>query len=87
VDEEVVPVKRWLRLGLRSNRKKCEHIQLLIVKLLRRSEWRLPEIQKSQPIDEPPLRSVYEELRDEIEEWSRPLEEEKNRPMIWGLEL
>jgi hypothetical protein len=41
----------------------------------------------NQPIDEPLLRNVYEEWRDEIEEWSRPLEEEKNQPMIWGLEL
>jgi hypothetical protein len=48
---------------------------------------RLQEIQESQPIDEPLLRSVYEEWRDEIEEWSRPLGEEKNRSMIWGLEL
>jgi hypothetical protein len=46
-----------------------------------------PGYSDEQPIYELPLRSVYEELRGETEEWSRPLEEEKNRPMIWGLEL
>jgi hypothetical protein len=49
--------------------------------------WRLQDIRTNQPIDEPPLRSAYEVRRDEIEEWSRPLEEEKNRPMILGVEL